>query len=161
MHGIIYRHIGRTGLGWMHGQIFFHISSWKIWQPYSSGTVIVAVVEERRLLSVFWFASDSFSSLWDTTAAGIRVNSSSCSKSNGYTSSLSRHTAMWTHTLSWAQVYPSKPGTRFGDPDGMQGWVDLVGSLTRQKTVARPRTNRLEFFHARSSANHSATPPVV
>ena len=30
MHGIIYRHIGRTGLGWIDGQKISRISSWKI-----------------------------------------------------------------------------------------------------------------------------------
>jgi len=38
---------------------------------------------------------------------------------------------------------PAEAGTRFSDPGGMQGWVDLVGCwwYTRPKTVSHPSTN--------------------
>ena len=44
--------------------------------------------------------------------------------------------AMWDHTVlhttrqMWhSHLYPSKAGTRFSDPGGMRGWVDLAFSV--------------------------------
>jgi len=47
-----------------------------------------------------------------------------------------------------SSLYPAEAGTRFSDPGGMQGWVDLVGWLHTVmvyppiKTVTHPSTNR-------------------
>ena len=45
---------------------------------------------------------------------------------------------------------PPKSGTRFSNPGGMQGWIDLVGFVyiprwyTHQKTVTDPNTNQAQ-----------------
>ena len=70
----------------------------------------------------------------------------------------SRHTATGTHVpYDITQCYlppsrgdisafiPAEAGTRFNDPGGMQGWVDLVGWwYTRPKSVTHPSTNRVQ-----------------
>jgi len=93
------------------------------------------------------------------------------------------HTAMGTHvpygitrvTCHSAEVtfpplpQPIKASTRFSDPWGMQGWVDLVGLVTYQCGIpARRRSpipvlTGLNVEQLRSydeQCNHSAKPPT-
>jgi len=62
---------------------------------------------------------------------------------NGHSHAIWNHTV--NHTSHLAEVsflplpYPAKAATWFSDPEGMQGWVDLVGWL-HTKVVYLPNT---------------------
>ena len=64
---------------------------------------------------------------------------------------------------------PAEAGTRFSDPEGMQGWVDLVGWLHTEMVYPPedghpsqylPGPTWVNFFHATNAANHYTTPPT-
>jgi len=64
---------------------------------------------------------------------------------------------------------PAEAGTRFSYPEGMQGWVDLVGWLHTEMVYPPedghpsqylPGPTWVNFFHATNAANHYTTPPT-
>ena len=102
-----------------------------------------------------------------------------------YSSLCYKHsTATWTHVpygitqcyLPSAEVtfpplpQPVKAGTRFSDPRGMQGWVDLVGLVgyiprwyAHPKMVTHPSTNRDQCWatlFVQERRYHSVKPPT-
>ena len=85
---------------------------------------------------------------------------------------------MGSHSVTWhpAEVtflllpQPIIAGTRFSDPRGMQGWVDLVGLVTYQGGIPARRRSpipvltglNIEQLHSYDERRyHSAKPPTV